>query len=427
VDINLKTSVNTIFTRLALIDQRNHHWVIGILVIFFLLLPFGFMTVKSLFGLLSAFCLLLSMLALWLKTESRSFFLKEKYSFLIIACLTAAPISILSTQAIRNEFSAPALDGPIRLTLALVILLAIYKHKIDFSKILSISIPPALLAILLFALLGNNPYIGRLTNHYLDPIIWGNFSMILGFMSLAGIQSNDHLALKLYKLSGLALGLCMSLLSGSRAGWVAAVVMTFILLALNRKKITIFKTVTYIFVLALALFTLYFFIESFKLRIDSAIFEFLEWQKDSQRDSGTSIRLNMLKISSHLFILSPWIGFGEFSNLPLEKITTINSFADPGSIFTIQCCGPHNDFAAHALKFGVFGIFSFVLTYLVPINIFLKSKHSQSTMMGIMLCTGILICGFFSEMQTLKVTYTFYAVFISGLIATTLVKNNEKN
>jgi O-antigen ligase len=427
VDINLKITENTIFTRLGLTDRRNHHWVISLLIIFFLMLPFGFMTVKGLFGFLSAFCLLLSILALCIKAESSSFFFKEKYSFLIIACLTAAPLSILLTQTIRNDFSAPALDGPIRLTLSFVILLAIYKHKIDFSKVLSVSIPPALLAILLYALLGNNPYHGRLTNHYLDPIIWGNFSMVLGFISLAGIQFNDRLILKFYKLSGLALGLCMSLLSGSRAGWVAAVFMTLILLALNRKKITIFKTTSYIVILVLILFTLYFFIESFKLRIDNAIFELLEWHKDSQRDSGTSIRLNMLKISSHLFVLSPWIGFGEFSNLPLEKITTINSFADPGSIFTIQCCGPHNDFAAHALKFGVFGIFSFVLTYLVPIYIFLKSKHSQSTMMGIMLCTGILICGFFSEMQTLKVTYTFYAVFLSGLIATTLVKNNEKN
>jgi O-antigen ligase len=196
------------------------------------------------------------------------------------------------------------------------------------------------------------------------------------------------------------------------------------LLALKWRELTLAKIIGYVISLALILLSLYLIIDSFKLRIDDAFFELMEWQQDTRRDSGTSIRLNMLKISSQLFMLSPWIGFGEFSNLPLEKITNINSFADPGSILTIQCCGPHNDFASHALKFGLLGIFSFVITYCAPIYIFLKSKYAQSAMMGIVLSSGILVCGFFSEMQTLKVNYTFYAVFISGLIATTIWKKN---
>ncbi len=418
---------NTIFYRFGLIDQQSHHWIISLLIISLLILPFGFMTFKSLFGLLSAICLLLSILALTIKPQRVNHFFKEKNSYLIALCLISTPICIFLTQVIRGDLSARPYDGPMRLAAALFVLLAIYKHRIDFSRVLSVSIPPAMLAILVFALLGNNPYSGRLTNHYLDPIIWGNFSIILGFMSLAGIQSKDYLILKLYKLSGFVLGLCMSLLSGSRAGWIAAVIMTFILLILNRKRITIFKTSAYIVIMLSILVALYFFMERFRIRIDNAFFELFEWLRDSQRDSGTSIRLNMLGISSHLFALSPLIGFGEFSNLPIEKISAINSFADPGSIFTIQCCGPHNDFAAQALKFGFFGIFSFVLTYCVPIYIFLKSKYAQSALMGIMLCSGILICGFFSEMQTLKVNYTFYAMFITGLMATSIWKTNKYN
>lgn len=422
----MKATKNTIFHQFGLIDQQSHHWIISLLIISLLILPFGFMTFKSLFGVLSAICLVLSILALAIKPKAVNHFFKEKNSYLIVLCLISTPVCIFLTQVVRGDISARPYDGPMRLAAALFILLAIYKHKIDFSRVLSLSIPLALLIILIYAALGNNPYANRLTNNYLDPIIWGNFSLILGFMSLASIQSNDHLTLKFYKISGLALGLSMSLLSGSRAGWVAAVIMTFILLALNRKKIKILNFAIYTFSMVLILIILYIFMENFRLRIDNAIYEFSEWFENSQRDSGTSIRLNMLRISSHLFMLSPWIGFGEFSNLPLEKIPTINSFADPGSIFTIQCCGPHNDFAAQALKFGALGIFSFVLTYCVPIYIFLKSKYAQSAMMGIMLCSGILACGFFSEMQTLKVNYTFYAVFISGLIGTVMWKDDEK-
>lgn len=390
-----------------------------------LILPFGFMTFKSLFGVLSAICLLLSLLALFIKPDLVNHFFKEKNSYLIILCLISAPICIFLTQVIRGNISISAYDGPIRLTAAFFILLAIYKHRIDFSKILSLSIPLTLLAILIYAKLGNNPYGERLTNNYLDPIIWGNFSVILGFMSLASIQSNDHPILKAYKLSGFSLGLIMSLLSQSRSGWVAAVVMTLVLLILKREELTIKKIVTYIFALVIVLLSLYFFVDTFKFRIDAAVSEVFAWGEKSHKDSSAGMRLNMLTISSHIFLLSPWVGFGEFSRLPLENNLNVLLIADPGATFTLQCCGPHNDFVAHALKFGAFGVFAFISKFFIPIYIFLHSKHHQSVGMGMMLSIGIIICGFFSEMQTLKVSYTFYAIFITGLIATTIWKNNK--
>ena len=420
----MKVATNTIFHRFGLIDQQNHHWIMSLLIISLLILPFGFMTFKSLFGFLSAICLLLSLLALAIKPEAVNHFFKEKNSYLIVLCLISTPICIFLTQVVRGDISIRPYDGPIRLAAALFILLAIYKHRIDFSRILSLSIPLALLSIWIYAKLVSNSYGDRLTNNYLDPIIWGNFSVILGFMSLASIQSNDHFYLKTYKFFGFILGVSMSILSQSRSGWVAAVVMALALIILKKNQLTFKKIVEYIFVIVATLLFLYFFVDTFKLRIDIAFSEVFSWRQKSYEDSATSIRLNMLRISSHLFFLSPWIGFGEFSKLPLENNLSALLVADPGATFTLQCCGPHNDFAAHALKFGLFGIFSFILKFFVPIYIFLYSKHHQSAHMGLMLSIGLIICGFFSEMQTLKVSYTFYAVFIAGLMATTLWKKS---
>lgn len=415
----MKAATNTIFYRFGLIDQQSHHWIMSLLMISLLILPFGFMTFKSLFGLLSAICLLLSITALFIKPELVNHFFKEKSSYLIVLCLISMPICIFLTQVIRGNISASAYDGPLRLTAAFFILLAIYKHRIDFSRISSLSIPLALICILVYAKLGNNPYGERLTNDYLDPIIWGNFSVILGFMSLASIQSIDHFYLKFYKFLGFILGVSMSLLSQSRSGWVAAVVMALVLLILKRKQLTLKKIVGYIFIVVAILLSLYFFVDTFKLRIDAAVSEIFAWGQKSTKDSSAGIRLNMMKISSHIFFLSPWIGFGEFSKLPLENNLYALLIGDSGATFTLQCCGPHNDFVAHALKFGLFGIISFIFKFFIPIYIFLNSKHYQSAYMGMMLSTGIIVCGFFSEMQTLKVSYTFYAVFIAGLMATT--------
>lgn len=423
----MKAATNTIFYRFGLIEQQSHHRIMSLLMISLLILPFGFMTFKSLFGLLSAFCLLLSLIALFIKPELVNHFFKEKSSFLIVLCLISTPICIFLTQVIRGNISASAYDGPIRLTAAFFVLLAIYKHRIDFSRILSLSIPLTLLCILVYAKLGHNQYGERLTNDYLDPIIWGNFSVILGFMSLASIQSNDHFYLKTYKFFGFILGVSMSILSQSRSGWVAAVAMALALLILKREQLTIKKIAILIFGLVIILLSLYFFVDIFKLRIDTALSEILDWGQKSVKDSSAGIRLNMLEISSHIFLLSPWVGFGEFSKLPLENNLNVLLIADPGAAFTLQCCGPHNDFVAHALKFGIFGIFSFISKFLIPIYIFFHSKHHQSAHMGMMLSIGIIVCGVFSEMQTLKVSYTFYAMFITGLIATSIWKTSKSN
>ncbi len=420
----MKTATNSIFHRLGLIDRESHNWIIGLLIISLLILPFSFMTIKGSFGILCAICLLLSIFALLLKVESKSFF-KENYFALIIICLTSGPLSILLTQIISGSFSAPAFDGPIRLLAALIVLIAIYKHRIDFSRIISLSIPLALLFIFVYAKYSNHFYGDRLTNGYLDPIIWGNFSIILGFISFASIRSKDHYFFKAYKLMGLILGVTMSILSQSRSGWIAAVIMTLVLLALNRKKFTLMVILGYLSAFILILFSLYLFVDSFKFRIDIAISDIVDWTQNSKESSSAGIRLNMLKISSQIFFLSPWFGFGDFSNLPLENNIYVLSIGDNGATVTLQCCGPHNDFAAHALKYGFFGVFYYLSKFLIPVYIFFKLKHHESALMGMMLSVGFIVCGFFSEMQTLKFSYTFYGVFISGLIATMLWKESQ--
>ncbi len=416
----MKVASNTIYHRFGLIEQQNHHWVISLFITSLLVLPFGFMTFKGLFGVLSAICLLLSLLALGINSGHPSNFFKEKYSFLIILCLSAIVLSLLLSQAIRGDISAASYDGPVRLLAALPILIAIYKHRINFPKLLSLVIPLALLGILIFAKLSTHIYGERLTNHYLDPIFWGNFSIILGFMSFASIQSQDHLLLKIYKFSGLALGITMSLMSQSRAGWIAAIIMALVWLALNRKELTFKKLVAITFAFLLTLILLFIFVDSFSARVNGAITEISGWLNKTQTESATGYRLTMWKMTVHLFSLSPWVGYGEFSTLPVTKDPYILSFADAESIKTILCCGPHNEVAAQTLRSGVFGILALLATYMIPMFIFLQSKMNQSTVMGMMLCTGVFICGFATEMLGLKISYTFYAIFTSGLMATTI-------
>jgi O-antigen ligase len=339
--------------------------------------------------------------------------------------MLAIVLSIFIGQASRGNFLLSSYDGPSRLILALPILIAIYKNKIDFGKILSLTLPLALLFILFYAKFGFHSYGDRLTTHYLDPIFWGNFSIIMGFICLASIEETDSIAMKLYKLSGLGLGVTMSILSQSRAGWIAGVALIVIWLFINRNRLTIKRLGLYSLLVIVALIILYLLANTLQSRIDAAISDVINWSNETQTESSTGYRLTMWKMTAYFFSLSPWVGYGEYTALPIINNSYIQSFADPESIKTIQCCGPHNEIAAHILKSGIFGVCALLATYFLPLYIFIKSKSHQIKSMGIMLCMGIFICSFGTEMLGLKISYTFYALLLAGLLATSLWKSHE--
>ena len=422
----MKPSIFKFLHQLELVPRTNASLLNSIFVASLFALPFGYMTAKGLFGALSAFCLFSAILILITDPKSIRTFFQEKYGLLIALILPAITISIFTGQTIRQQFIIDAYDGPSRLILALPILIAIYRLKIDFGKILGLTLPLALLAILIYAKSGTHNYGDRLTNHYLDPIFWGNFSIIMGILCLASIQVGDSITMKLYKLLGLGLGVTMSILSQSRAGWIAAAAIITILLLINRKELTLKKLAVYCVLTTSAFAVLYLTVNGFQSRIDTAVLEILNWSNKTQTESSIGYRLTIWKMTAHFFSMSPWIGYGEYTALPILGDTYIQSFADAESIKTIQCCGPHNEIAAHILRSGSLGIIALLATYLLPAYIFYKLKDHQSKSMGLMLCIGIFVCGFGTEMLSLKISYTFYAILLSGLLATSLWKNHAQ-
>ncbi len=418
--------IYSIFEKLGLIQFSQKNKITIAFLILLMILPFGWMTQKGFFGYVCALLFLLSILQLSLN-KNRNIFFKEKYNFLIFFSFSAIFLSTFFSQMLRANFHIQAYDGPIRLILALPILISIFQLKINFSKVISFTLPLALIYIFLYAILVPNDFYGaRLTNNYLDPIIWGNFSIILGFICFASINNDDKKLLKTYKLFGLVLGITMSILSQSRSGWLAGIFMSITWALINFRNFSARKIFLVLAIVSSTLFFFYLTLPIFRIRVDSTLIEVMSWINHTQPISSAGIRLTMWKMSWYLFTLNPWIGYGEFSTLPVLNDLYISSFADIDSIQTILCCGPHNEIASRVLQYGLLGLAGLMLTYLIPIYVFLKSNHHQSKVMGIILCVGMFISGLTGEMLSLKASYNFFAIFISGLLATTLWQNHEQ-
>ncbi len=392
----------------------------------------SFLNYKSIFNAAYGITLLTSFFLLATRAKELPKLVCSREFFIVLLACTLLPLSILFGQTFRLSWLANPFDGPIRLTLSITIIFSIYLLRINFLRVLEILIPISLVFIYFYALSHPGNYLPRLTNPYVDPIIWGNFCMVLGCMMLFSIAKSDHLLTKIIKISIFIFGAYLSILSQSRAGWLAGLVLLMTYLVIHRQELG-YKKILLLFLSAvIAAVALYTLSPSIHGRVDAAILEVNNWMSGTQKESSSGYRLTMWKMSLYLLAQAPWTGYGDHQLSPYLSDPYILSFADAESIKTIQCCGPHNEIMAHSLRSGVWGLFAILATYLLPIFFYLRIRHQSNNRVrslahvGLSFSLGLLICAFLSEMLSLKFIYSYYSLIQAGIIGTILWNIHEQ-
>ncbi len=376
--------------------------------------------------------LFLITLFLWLKNYN-DFELPVRQDKVLLFLFFSSPVlAILITQLLRQDLNIGAFDGPIRFIFAVPLFIYILNNKFDFAKIITWSISISLILLLIYVLAFDQTRDGqllsiakghRLTVQHLDPIIFGNYSIILAFCCLISVNGRTSKSMFLLLMSGFMCGVTLSILSQSRSGWIAGFFMLLIFISVN---FTFLKShykisLSILFILFLGLFTTLSTNNIVSTRFYTALNEIYLWFKNPEIYTSTGTRLSMWKLGSYLFSLNPFHGYGDKSFDPSfltnEVFLTIGK---QGGVETIYCCGPHNELLGHMLRSGLFGIAAFISIFFVPLYFFLKfrsaSEKSQSAVIGICFISGMLITGLSSEMLSLKFTFTFYALIVSILL-----------
>ena len=391
-----------------------------------------FLNYKSVFNIAYGITLLSSfLLAIIHRKDFSQLVFSREFLIVLLAC-TLLPLSILLGQSFRSSWLANPFDGPIRLTLSIAVIFSIYLLRINFFRILEILIPLSLISIYLYALFNTGNYLPRLTNPYVDPIIWGNFCMILGFVMLFSIARSDHMLVKVIKSGFFVFGAYLSILSQSRAGWLAGLVLLIAYLIIYRQELGYKKIILLLITFVIVIIALYGLSPSIHGRVDAAILEINHWMSGTQKESSSGYRLTMWKMSLYLLAQAPWTGYGDHQLLPYLSDPYILSFADAESIKTIQCCGPHNEIMAHSLRSGIWGLFAILATYLLPILFYLRIRNQLNNRikslahMGLSFSLGLLICAFLSEMLSLKFIYSYSPLIQAGIIGTILWNIHEQ-
>lgn len=380
------------------------------------LLPFFFVTLKISFVVVCGLLILLSTIVLIKHPNLKGDFFRNEYAVMVVCIFCINLFLVLFCQFLHGYISSREYEVPFRFVFAIPFLIATYAFRIEFSTYFLRLLPVAILFTGVYTFF-YSAHETRLTAPGFVSIIWGDSCLVMGFICLYSLNMSDRFALKSYKLFGFSLGLYLSLLSGSRGGWFAGLILFAVWLLIHAKKLKSKKVFLYSLVAILLCVLLFYKNNIFQSRLNEMFSEIKGWHTQA-KGTATSVgcRLTMWKISLYLILKHPFFGYGKnlLNSLADSKIL---SSANTGAIQMLGTYGPHNEVLGDLLKFGILGFLLIVVLYLLPICFFFNRRSDGLFgMIGLALCLGFFICALTNSILSFRAVSTFYAIVMAGLL-----------
>ncbi len=279
------------------------------------------------------------------------------------------------------------------------------------------------------------PLAQRRAHGITHPILFGDLSLSMGMMALAGLgyfREQNRWLIALPILAGLA-GLTASFLSAARGGWIAIPFLLLLLAWQARKSLKLWHFATAMTVIVVLPTAAYFTPNSaVKTKVDSATYNLTHYANSPITDPvrGTSVgtRLEMWQASWTIFKEHPWIGvsWGRYQEYAQQLVD--QGVRHPSAS---RWNNPHNQYVSSAVNAGIIGLSALLLLLLIPLRLFLRSLKSASTESRRLALAGAVLmiayAGFaVSESIFQRSLPTTFFAFYLALIGTLLVQQKTK-
>jgi len=417
---------------------RSVYALTACLIIF----PIFVLTIK---GWISSFLLvtcLMSVYVLWIKRkefkeslELQAYKPKEVYMLAVILAMPVIAIGL--GQAFRHELILRDYDGPMRLALAIPVLIAVVKIKFPvriLNSLLQFSIPATLFVTLLSVLVSPDAKWGveRLTTYFVDPLSFGSMCLVFALITLVSIDlfGKDSWGLRVWKLLAILAGIYLSIRSGSRTGWLGFPVVLLLLFLFKVPRTSHFylaKIFLFFVVSACMLVMSYSFIPVIHQRVDLAFYDFLTYHWiGTNADTAVGMRISFIRMAWFYFINSPWGGWGDQGFKSLINAPEISAFASESARNFAYNSGFHNEIATNMVRSGIWGFFASIAIFVAPMIFFIKYLRSgldqqrAFSLIGMCYVLPTFISSMTTEVLNLKFTASFYALFLAVIIGSIL-------
>lgn len=206
-----------------------------------------------------------------------------------------------------------------------------------------------------------------------NAILFGNVGLMLGFLSLAGAMyfyTQKRYVELILSLSGGLLGIGVSILSGTRGGWVCLPLIGLFFfwqccdLLGRKRRFLVFSFAFLCIGLAVSLPE-----TGIQKRIYAAVSNINSYVTDTNKDTSVGLRFEMWRSAIYMFEQSPILGVGKSQVMPIKS-----ELASTGMIsrHAVPFDHVHNEYLEALSVRGIIGLLFLLSIYLIPLSLFLK-------------------------------------------------------
>lgn len=350
----------------------------------------------------------------------------------VTLALTAPVLAVFIGQAMRQEWSLAAYDSPLKFAFAIPIFLLVYRQSLPLAKAWQFTMPAVAIATALA--LPFLPRTGwgvdspRLGTYFVDPLTLGLICLTVGLLSLSAInlQGRDSKRVVAFKLLGAAIGIYLSIRSGSRTGWLGLpLALLIIVYALAPVRYRWAGLAGAVLVALAASAASYQLSATVKERADQAVSEVVSYRLNETNEfNSVGGRITFIRTAWYLLTLRPFSGWGDKGFKSRLNDPEISRFSTVEAREFVLTAGFHNEFFTNGVRSGVWGLLSTALLFFVPIALFVKAsrfdnqRRLASFALVYMVC--ILVGGMTTEVFNLKFTASLHALLIAGFCGSVL-------
>jgi O-antigen ligase len=332
-------------------------------------------------------------------------------------------LSVALGQLMQGSLNVARFDAPSRYLMAIVVFVAIARYRSAVPRVLELVIPAATIITLILI-----PYVPathwstsstRLSNHFIDPLVFGQVALALGMMSMILIGSSEKRPwyITLLQLVGGVVGVYLSLRSGSRTGWLAIPFIVFLIAAyyspFSRWKTMLLSAL----ITSLAIAAFYQGSNTAKVRVGEAYSDLTNYQWNAMNpDTSLGERIGWIRIGWYYFSMRPLSGWGDEGMEQNINDEAISVFASKVSRNGLLVAGFHNDYVANTVRYGIGGLLATIAIFLIPFLFFAHCLRYKSVQSYAMVGAAYVLIQSVSSLSYTVLDFKFMASFYALMI-----------
>lgn len=348
----------------------------------------------------------------------------------LIACAVifiAPPTCAFMAQILREQINIGHLDNLSKFLLAFPVFYYLATVKFNPLRHFELIVPLSVYLTGIFVYFFPDLEWGanRVTTYFVDPQSFSSLSLILGFCSLSLIDLHraDTFIIKAFKFGAFLVGVYLSFISVSRAGWLAIPICLALWLKV-RKHLPIW--LVGVVVSATVALILYLF-PLVTEKLYRAINEIQSYSWDGlNRVTSVEERFTFFRIAWELFKMHPLAGWGDKGFAEVLNLPQFTAFAVESTRFYPVDHGFHNEFFTQMVRSGLLGVIPILALFLIPTLLFIKAlRHSDTVVRGYGLLAMnyhliVLITSISTEVFNIKFVAAFHAMTLAVFCAVIL-------